>query len=70
MLVVVVSSPKNYDQRKFIRGSWGREAKLSSSAEILFLVGLSDEHTNQGSVQQSSLSSQFPFQGRNLPQLF
>ena len=35
LLVVVVSSPKNYHQRKLIRGSWGREAKLSGSAEIL-----------------------------------
>ena len=41
-----------WPQRKFIRGSWGREAKLSGSAEILFLVGLSDQHTDQMNVKE------------------
>ena len=39
-------------QRKFIRASWGREAKLSGSAEILFLVGLSDERTDRANVRE------------------
>lgn len=61
LLMVVCTAVQNFDQRKFIRNTWARDALSQNfTIKIVFLIGLAQTEKLQVSILVSFLFLTFP----------